>query len=59
LKLVDFGISKQLDFASRQQSYTVRGTPEYMAPEVIGKKGHSFPVDWWALGILTYELLVG
>jgi serine/threonine protein kinase len=48
-----------LDFASRQQSYTVRGTPEYMAPEVIGKKGHSFPVDWWALGILTYELLVG
>ena len=30
-----------------------------MAPEIIGKIGHSFPVDWWALGIVSYEMLVG
>lgn len=35
------------------------GTPEYLAPEIINESGHSFPVDWWALGILTYELIVG
>ena len=30
-----------------------------MAPEILNEKGHSFPVDWWALGILTYEMIVG
>jgi serine/threonine protein kinase len=36
------------------------GTPEYLAPEIIdGDVGHSFPVDWWALGILVYEMMVG
>ena len=30
-----------------------------MAPEILVEKGHSFPVDWWALGILTYEMIVG
>jgi serum/glucocorticoid-regulated kinase 2 len=59
IRLIDFGISKQLDFQARQHSYSVRGTPEYMAPETIDKSGHSFPVDWWALGIVAYEMLVG
>jgi len=35
------------------------GTPEYMAPEIIKRSGHSFSVDWWSLGVLTYELIVG
>lgn len=35
------------------------GTPEYLAPEILHEEGHSFPVDWWALGILTYEMIVG
>ena len=37
----------------------MRGTPEYLAPEILNKSGHSFPVDWWALGTITYEMLVG
>jgi serum/glucocorticoid-regulated kinase 2 len=35
------------------------GTPEYMAPEIIDLKGHNYTVDWWTLGILTYEMIVG
>ena len=35
------------------------GTAEYMAPEVVQSKGHKFPVDWWAVGILLYEMLIG
>ena len=35
------------------------GTPDYMSPEMIEKEGHDYTVDWWALGILTYELLKG
>jgi serine/threonine protein kinase len=70
--LVDFGISKQLSSedarrmsqplsmnSRKARTYSVRGTPEYMAPEMIMKEGHSYPVDWWALGTLVYEMMVG
>ena len=59
IKLVDFGISKQLDVGARERTFSVRGTPEYMAPEILTKKGYSFQVDWWALGTLAYEMVVG
>lgn len=56
--LTDFGLSKDLD-PSRPEAHTFCGTPEYLAPEIISHKGHSFAVDWWSLGILLYELTVG
>lgn len=56
IKLVDFGFAKQL---GDSETYTLCGTPEYLAPEVIHNSGHGLAVDWWALGILIYEFLVG
>jgi serine/threonine protein kinase len=57
LKLVDFGFAKELDRSGR--TWTLCGTPEYLAPEIILNKGHGFGVDWWCCGILTFELLCG
>ncbi|QDS69728.1 hypothetical protein FKW77_009997 [Venturia effusa] len=56
LKLVDFGFAKQI---WDRETYTLCGTPEYLAPEVIRNTGHGCAVDWWAFGILVYEFLVG
>eukprot|EP00795_Rhopilema_esculentum_P016341 gene16341-7731_t len=55
VKLTDFGFAKELT----DMTWTLCGTPEYIAPEVIQNKGHSFSVDWWALGILIFEMLAG
>ncbi|TPX10665.1 uncharacterized protein E0L32_008399 [Thyridium curvatum] len=64
IKLVDFGFAKRLgkkddDNGRAVETYTLCGTPEYLAPEVIQNKGHTTAVDWWALGILIYEFLTG
>ena len=56
LKLTDFGFAKIID---KEMTYTLCGTPEYIAPEIIANKGHNFPVDWWTLGIFLYEMIVG
>jgi serine/threonine protein kinase len=56
LKLIDFGLSKILQ---EDRTYTLCGSPEYMAPEVLTKQGYSFSVDYWALGVLIYELYCG
>lgn len=56
-KLTDFGFAKIVEPGTR--TYTLCGTPEYIAPEVLLNKGHGKPVDWWTLGILIYEMIVG
>ena len=55
LKLTDFGFAKVVE----GRTYTLCGTPEYLAPEVLLNKGHGKPVDWWAIGILIYEMNAG
>ncbi|KAM7303750.1 putative cAMP-dependent protein kinase catalytic subunit [Ixodes scapularis] len=56
-KLVDFGFSKRVP--AGQKTWTFCGTPEYVAPEVVLNKGHDRAVDFWAVGVLMFELLAG
>lgn len=60
LKIGDFGLASVLP-SNDSRKYTICGTPNYIAPEVLGGKnvGHSFEVDIWAIGIMMYALLVG
>mmetsp|Transcript_11940 Transcript_11940/g.17800 ORF Transcript_11940/g.17800 Transcript_11940/m.17800 type:complete len:1058 (+) Transcript_11940:168-3341(+) len=53
LKLVDFGFAKQIS----SKTFTLCGTPDYLAPEIIRGTGHGKGVDWWCLGIFVYELV--
>ncbi|EEH54722.1 uncharacterized protein MICPUCDRAFT_44677 [Micromonas pusilla CCMP1545] len=57
LKITDFGFAKEIGDDGR--TYTLCGTPDYLAPEIIKNKGHGFAVDWWALGVIVFEMLAG
>ncbi|XP_072751838.1 ribosomal protein S6 kinase alpha-5 isoform X2 [Anoplolepis gracilipes] len=64
LVLTDFGLSKEFlphERNGNARTYSFCGTIEYMAPEVVrgGSTGHDIAVDWWSVGVLTYELLTG
>jgi serum/glucocorticoid-regulated kinase 2 len=57
LKIIDYGLAKIMSNEELATSYC--GTAEYIAPEMIQGIGHDHTVDWWALGVLIYELLIG
>ncbi|XP_065665835.1 cGMP-dependent protein kinase 1 [Hydra vulgaris] len=57
IKIVDFGFAKKIP--SGTKTWTFCGTPEYVPPEIILNKGHDSSADYWSLGILIYELMVG
>lgn len=54
--LVDFGFAKHIPDG---QTFTFCGTPNYTCPEIISNEGHGFPVDWWAFGVVVYEMVSG
>ncbi|KAK3101151.1 hypothetical protein FSP39_001346 [Pinctada imbricata] len=58
IKIGDFGLATRVDYDGERKR-TLCGTPNYIAPEVLGKKGHSYEVDVWSLGCIVYTLLVG
>lgn len=53
LKVADFGFAKKIS----GKTWTLCGTPDYLAPEIVASRGHGKGVDWWTLGILIYEML--
>lgn len=58
IKVTDFGLSKE-EISGNTGAFSFCGTPEYLAPEILAKKGHGKAVDWWSLGALIYEMLTG
>merc|ERR1719476_949264 len=54
-KIADFGLAKFV----LGKTFTTCGTPDYFAPELLKGTGHTFSLDWWTLGILIYEFMMG
>lgn len=58
VKIGDFGLATKIEYAGERKK-TLCGTPNYIAPEILNKKGHSYEVDIWSIGCVMYTLLVG
>ncbi|XP_043360660.1 ribosomal protein S6 kinase alpha-3 isoform X3 [Dermochelys coriacea] len=58
IKLTDFGLSKE-SIDHEKKAYSFCGTVEYMAPEVVNRRGHTQSADWWSFGVLMFEMLTG
>ncbi|XP_063224051.1 serine/threonine-protein kinase polo [Bacillus rossius redtenbacheri] len=58
VKIGDFGLAAKIEFDGERKR-TLCGTPNYIAPEILSKKGHSFEVDVWSIGCILFTLLVG
>lgn len=59
LKIIDMGTCKNLKGSISNKTFTIIGTPNYMAPEILAGKGYSYSVDLWSLGIILFEFLSG
>lgn len=59
IKLADFGLAKIVNDQANEEPNSFCGTPEYLSPEMILGSGHDNTLDWWALGILIYEMIIG
>ena len=66
LKIVDLGTiqsylgtCKRFDSESLHKTFTIIGTPTYMAPEILAGKGYTYNVDLWSLGVIFYEFMAG
>ena len=56
IRIGDLGLATKVDYIGERKK-TLCGTPNYIAPEIIGKKGHSFEVDIWSLGCIMSVLI--
>jgi polo-like kinase 1 len=58
VKIGDFGLATKIDFYGEKKK-TICGTPNYIAPEILESKGHSYEVDVWSFGVIMYTLVYG
>jgi serine/threonine protein kinase len=59
IKLADFGLAKDNVHEATHGATSACGTPAYLSPEVVNKQTHGTAVDWWGLGMVTFEMLTG
>ncbi|CUM68324.1 uncharacterized protein PRCAT00006046001 [Priceomyces carsonii] len=59
LVLTDFGLSKTITDDKNNRCTSIIGTPEYMAPEILKGESYGFAVDWWSLGCVIYDMMLG